>query len=114
MNVRELLANNIKDRRHEMNLSQASLARKVGMSTNFLAMIELCLKFPSPEMLDRIAEALGIDVSELFSQAPSLTRSIQIMQKKILGDLKPAITESTTKALESTIQKVLDEYQASI
>ena len=45
---------------------QAKLAEKINTSTHYLGMLELQRKFPSPEMMERIAFALGIDTTELF------------------------------------------------
>jgi transcriptional regulator with XRE-family HTH domain len=66
-NLRNLLAFNMKEQRHTLRISQAKLAEKIGTSTHYIGMIEIGKKFPSPEMLERIAEALEIDTPELFS-----------------------------------------------
>ena len=39
-------------------LTQEKLAEKAGMSLQYLAMLELARKFPSGEMLERLANAL--------------------------------------------------------
>jgi transcriptional regulator with XRE-family HTH domain len=62
-----LLAVNMKVQRHILQLSQAKLAEKVNTSAHYIGMIELERKFPSPEMLERIAAALEIDAPDLFS-----------------------------------------------
>ncbi|MDR0561540.1 MAG: helix-turn-helix domain-containing protein [Spirochaetaceae bacterium] len=42
-----------------MGFSQAKLAEKANTATTYIAMIELEKKFPSVEMLERIAGASG-------------------------------------------------------
>lgn len=61
------MAANMKEQRRIRGLSQAKLAEKVNTSIHYIGMIEIERKFPSPEMLERIAGALGIDSPELFS-----------------------------------------------
>jgi transcriptional regulator with XRE-family HTH domain len=58
--LRELLARNIKEYRKIQGFSQETLAERAGTSTTHIGMIEIGKKFPSPQMLSRIAEALGI------------------------------------------------------
>jgi transcriptional regulator with XRE-family HTH domain len=65
--LRTLLAFNMKRQRRLLGLSQAKLAEKVGTSTHYIGMIESKKKFPSPEMLERIAAGLEIDSPALFS-----------------------------------------------
>jgi len=43
------------------------LAEKAGTSTTHIGMIETSKKYPSPQMLEKIAGALGIDTPELFT-----------------------------------------------
>jgi transcriptional regulator with XRE-family HTH domain len=44
------------------------LADKVEISTNYIGMIEIDKKFLSSEMLEKLATALGIDSTRLFSK----------------------------------------------
>jgi len=49
-NLRQVLAINMRERRHTLGLSQAKLAEKVNTAPTYIAMIELEKKFPSVEM----------------------------------------------------------------
>jgi len=66
MNIRQVLAKNLKLYRHALGWSQATLAEKVNSNTSYIGMIEICKKFPSPEMIEKLASALGIDSTLLF------------------------------------------------
>jgi transcriptional regulator with XRE-family HTH domain len=68
--IRKLLAANIKTYRNELGLSQARLAEQVNTATHYIAMIEGGKNFPSPEMIERIAAALGKDSVDLFAITP--------------------------------------------
>jgi len=91
-NIQKLLAANIKAFRNELGLTQSKLAEEVGTSTRYIAKIEGCENYPSPEMVERIALALKKDTPDLFAITP-----IQKEWKKGI------LTE-----MESVIQKYLD------
>ena len=61
--IRYVLSKNIRENRKKFCLTQAQLAERADISTNFVAMIELKHKFPTPEVLERIAGAFGIFLS---------------------------------------------------
>jgi hypothetical protein len=52
-NIRNILANNLKENCRKCGVSQAKLAEKAGVSTQYIAMIEISRQFPTPEVLDR-------------------------------------------------------------
>ena len=68
--IRKVLAANIRAFRKEKGLTQAKLAEHAGTATHYIAMIEGCKNFPSPDMIERIAEAFGKDTLDLFSLTP--------------------------------------------
>ena len=53
-NLRQVLAVNIRKRRHILGYSQAMLAEKANTAPTYIAMIELEKKFPSVEMIERL------------------------------------------------------------
>jgi len=85
--IRSLLSNNIKRRREFLEISQASLAEKVEVSTDYISQIERKRKFPSPEILERIASALEFDTPELFSVAPFPPEAIKEFQEGVKADI---------------------------
>ncbi|MDR0444534.1 MAG: helix-turn-helix transcriptional regulator [Treponema sp.] len=90
-NLRQVLALNMKEKRNALGLSQAKLAEKVNTAPTYIAMIELEKKFPSVEMLERIASALVIDTTELFSVKPLPENSLKKLHKAILLDFEKVI-----------------------
>jgi transcriptional regulator with XRE-family HTH domain len=66
--VQTLLALNLKKYRKIIGLSQAALAEKVNCSTTFIGNIEIKKRFPSPQYIDRIAQALGVKPAALFAE----------------------------------------------
>ena len=92
-NLRQVLALNMRKRRHTLGFSQAMLAEKANTAPTYIAMIELGKKFPSVEMMERIAEALTIDTIELFSIKPLPEDSIKKLHKAVLLDFEKIITK---------------------
>ena len=85
--LRSLLSSNIRKRRQFLGISQAKLAEKVETSTHYIAQIEQMNKFPSVEMLERIAIALEFDSPELFSTQVFTDEAIKIVQDMVQTDL---------------------------
>jgi len=92
-NLRQVLALNMKNKRYELGLSQAKLAEKVNTAPTYIAMIELEKKFPSVDMLERIAKALVMDTTELFSVKALPEDSIKKLHKAVLLDFESVITK---------------------
>jgi transcriptional regulator with XRE-family HTH domain len=98
--IREILAGNIKKYRQKLGITQPELAERASISTNFIGMIEQKRKFPAPEILERIATALEIETSELFSTSTSPQAELKKLHKEILVDLDRAIGEAVGKAIK--------------
>jgi transcriptional regulator with XRE-family HTH domain len=86
--LRGLLANNIKKRRKTLGISQANLAEKAGTSQHYIAQIEQSKKFPSSEMLERLAAALNFDSPELFASKTFRDDVISRVQECVNSDLE--------------------------
>jgi transcriptional regulator with XRE-family HTH domain len=85
--LRKLLASNMKIYRNRLGLSQSKLADKVNTASNYIALIETGKKFPSTRMLERIAEALNVDTTALFSLELVHAETKQRVKEKILTDI---------------------------
>jgi len=91
--IRKVLADNIKAYRKAKGLSQAQLAELAGSATHYIAMIEGCKNFPSPDMIERLATVLEKDTIDLFSLTPIRND----WKKNILSDINSLITERLTE-----------------
>jgi transcriptional regulator with XRE-family HTH domain len=89
----------MKGRRRILGLSQAKLAEKVSTSTHYISQIEQENKFPSPEMLERIAAALEIDSPGLFSMDSFTDEAIKRFQEGVLSDIGTAIAQAVDSRL---------------
>lgn len=62
---REQVGKNIKEAREKAKLTQEEAAKKAGLNTNYFAVIERGEVNTTLEKLQKIAKALGVDVSGL-------------------------------------------------
>ena len=85
-----------------MGISQAVLAESVGTSTHYISQIERKIRFPSPEILERIAKALEFDTPELFSVAPFPPEAIKEFQEGVKADIS---------SLESRLESLMRSKQ---
>jgi transcriptional regulator with XRE-family HTH domain len=100
VSLRNILANNIKENRRKCGFSQAKLAEAADISPQHLAMIEISRKFPTPEMLDKIAGALNIETYELFVVKSSPEAALDQLRREIIAEIKQAVGESVAEAIK--------------
>jgi len=92
--LRQLLSANIKRFRNRRGWSQAKLAEKLDISTNFLSDIETQKGWVSPLTLVKLATALNIEVYELFMPENAITGDLKDVVNKLAKDLTIVLTES--------------------
>lgn len=71
MDLKEVVATNLRRIRHAKQLTQEELAEAAGLSARYVGAIERADKSPSVSVLGRIADALKVEPAELVQrQAP--------------------------------------------
>jgi transcriptional regulator with XRE-family HTH domain len=98
--LQELLALNMKVYRRALDLSQAKLAEKVNTAPNYIALIEMGKRFPSPQMLDRIAAALEVDSPRLFSERNSEKEFLRQLRENIIADIERVMMDKLKELRE--------------
>lgn len=68
MKGRDLVAWNIRRVRVEQGISQDVLALEAGVDRTYVGRLERAIENPTVGVLDRLAEALGVHLSELFTE----------------------------------------------
>jgi DNA-binding XRE family transcriptional regulator len=103
----EILAQNIKEKRNKLGYSQQKLAELANITTSFLGMIEVGKKVPSLETAEKIAGALGMTVSQLFSDenGKSDCEEKQELLIKMLKELKNKVGDDIDKIVQKYIKK---------
>jgi transcriptional regulator with XRE-family HTH domain len=112
-NIREVLATNLKKHRQARGWSQAKLAEKVGTSTQYIGTLEIKGKFPSSEMVHKLAAALGIDPTELFYREIDPETAIRNTQKVVIEDIGEAVNQLVTDFFAEKVRKLDGEISGN-
>jgi len=99
-NIRECFARNLRENRRKCGFTQAQLAEKAEVSTHYIALIELARNIPKVETIERLANALNIELYELFVAPHSPVMEMKKLQETIIAELKDIVKESVDEAFE--------------
>jgi transcriptional regulator with XRE-family HTH domain len=98
-NLKQILSRNLRENRRKCGFSQEKLAEKAGISTQYLAMIEIARKFPASEILERLAEAMDIKVYELLLVDDSPRETLEHLERSIIANIGQVVREAVKEAL---------------
>lgn len=71
MEIREVLALNLRRYRQAQSLSQEELAHRAGIDRTYISSIERCVYAASIEVVDRLAQGLGLEAADLLRRPSS-------------------------------------------
>ncbi|MCL2791541.1 MAG: helix-turn-helix transcriptional regulator [Spirochaetaceae bacterium] len=110
--IRTIFGQNIKTFRSRRNWSQADLAEFANISINYLGDIERGKKWPHPDTLSRLADALEIRVFELFLDENNLDISLnnQTLMKRFIKDVSLTINKSLSLSVNQSIEHIQKQY----
>jgi transcriptional regulator with XRE-family HTH domain len=106
--IREVLAANIRENRRKLGLTQEQFAEKAEVSTHYIALIETCNKYPKPEMLERLAQALGVEPLQLFSSTAASYEALERLIQQGISDMK-RVAADMQQLVRDTIKETLAE-----
>ena len=69
MDLKEIMAVNLRRKRHDLHMTQEELAERAGLSTRYVGAIERGDVSASITVLGQIAEALGVEPGELLRRS---------------------------------------------
>jgi transcriptional regulator with XRE-family HTH domain len=98
------LAKRIRERRETLELTQEQLARAIGLSPQYISLIEQDKRVPSVSSLARLAEELGVTVDYLITG-----------NEAVISDTIPAIKTDrklTVEAKRALIATVREFYRS--
>ena len=95
--LREILAHNLKKNRKKCGFSQAKLAEKVDVSTHHIAMIEICRDYPKLDVVERIADAMEIEIYELFIDPHSMNKKSEQIYLSAIKKIAKLANEAVNK-----------------
>jgi len=97
--LKSVLAQNIKNHRKALGLTQEALAERVNTVSTYIAMIESEKRTPSFSMIERIAKALNVEAPELFSTADYPLESASELREGLMDQFDKFL-RAVTKEIE--------------
>jgi len=110
--LRAIFGKNVRTYRNRRNWSQADLAEYANISINFLGDIERGNKWPHPETLTKLANALEIKVFELFLEENNepYPKTKKLMNR-FIKDVSLTINKSLSLSVNQSIEYVIKQYR---
>jgi transcriptional regulator with XRE-family HTH domain len=109
MGLKDVFVKNLRKYRKEKKISQMALAELCGTSTSYIGQIEIGNRFPSIDMIEKIAEALQIKPYLLFftekdSELPEtrLPNRKETLSDTMKDDLIKRLTDAVRRVVKRT------------
>ena len=122
MTLKQIFVRNLKEFRKKEGISQMKLAEYCGTSASYIGEIEIGRKFPSTEMIEKIAKILRIEpylffknltgnsvLTDIEDKKPRMPYSSKKqLQKQVKAQIKKQISRSTSETLRQILSDVND------
>ena len=106
MALKTIFIHNLKKYRKYRGISQMALAELCNTSTSYIGQIEIGNRFPSVEMIERIAEALQVRAYLLFFDDPDAEKATKPPLLKT-GNIPDSVKDELVKRLTTAIRTVV-------
>jgi len=106
MQLKNVFIQNLRNYRKYKGISQAALAESCNTSTSYIGQIEIGNRFPSLEMIEKIAEGLKIKPYLLFFIQQDEDVDEQIPQVKI-NSIPDVTKDELIKRLTDSIRRIV-------
>ena len=103
--LQDIFINNLKFYRKAANYSQESLSAKLGKGTKYINKIESGISFPTIQVIEEIAEILGIKAHQLFEEESTPKNIISTDRDRFISD----VTETLYKKLTADMKVILEK-----
>jgi transcriptional regulator with XRE-family HTH domain len=104
--LHKVFSENIKKNRTNANWSQVMLAKKAGVSINFINDIESGKKWASPVTLVKLANAFNVQAYELLKPSGLFPDNLNSIIKKYTDNVHTALEDARTAFLKNANQTV--------
>jgi transcriptional regulator with XRE-family HTH domain len=75
MEIREVLARNLRTQRQAQGISQEDLADRAGIDRTYISSLERSIYNASIDVVDRLATALGVEAADLLKRPSGRRRT---------------------------------------
>jgi transcriptional regulator with XRE-family HTH domain len=117
MTLKQVFIKNLREFRKKEGLSQMKLAEYCDTATSYIGDIEIGRRFPSMELIEKIADILRIEPYRFFINQNDVNADTEnifpllpnSMKKQITTQIKTQINRSTSEIL-SEINEIINKY----
>ena len=110
--LRMLFGKNVKIYRNRRNWSQADLAEYANISINFIGDIERGKKWPHPETLTKLADALEVRIFELFIEEDNdLNLETKNLMNRFIKDVSLTVNKAMSLSVNQSVEYVRKQYK---
>jgi transcriptional regulator with XRE-family HTH domain len=78
MEIREVFARNLRALRQAKGISQEELAHLAGIDRTYVSALERCIYNASIDVVDRLANVLGVEAAELLRRSSAFQQSSHV------------------------------------
>ncbi|MDR2922714.1 MAG: helix-turn-helix domain-containing protein [Treponema sp.] len=100
-----IFCSNIKLYRKNVNMTQSVLARKAGISINFMNDVEAGKKWPSFATLVKLAAVLEIEVYELLKPPGCFPDNLDGIVKKYTDNIHTALEKNRIEFMQAALEQ---------
>jgi transcriptional regulator with XRE-family HTH domain len=104
--LRDILAHNLKEKRRNCGFSQEKLAEMVNVSTHHIATIETARNYPTLDLVERLANALNIEIYELFINQLSPPEEMERLYQTVAKNIEQLISENMERLYQTTAKNI--------
>ena len=109
MDLRTILAENLKTARKDLRITRAKLAEYAGLSVPYLADIERRRTWVSDKTLQSLAQALNLEPWELIYAAPENKKEKSQKQSKQNRTQMAELVTNKKEFLRKTVENAMDD-----
>ncbi|MCL2802245.1 MAG: helix-turn-helix domain-containing protein [Treponema sp.] len=108
MKLKDVFIQNLRKSRKSRKMSQMILAEMCNTSTSYIGQIEIGNRFPSLELIEKIALALEIEPYLLFMEETDSKAPTELLQNKT-GKIPLSVKKELINNLSTAIRKVVNQ-----
>ena len=110
MTIREIFKRNLKYYRKKRGFTQEQLAELINCNPKYISEIESRNKFPSAEVIDALALALEVPVSQLFADEGSPENTAAFDPQQFTQELVSGLHQLIRQDVLSFLERRLDRW----
>ena len=106
LSLQEIFINNLKFYRKKSGLSQEMLSEKLKKGVSYINKIESHASFPTIQVIEQIANLLGIKAAQLFEEDTTPQNIISANRDRFVADVTNVLYQKLTADMKNILAKM--------